>query len=422
MAKKTFQTVEQSIPENIPLRVTTKDTSGKVVSKLIPQPITMRLDERVIEQLKLKARRLSFEKNKDITYVDLIRDSIRKQFNIEVLSDENAVVLDNGPQLVITEKPRGFWTKKDIASFNASDIGKKFVKAVETGFYQDIAMLWLEQWELWVKQRSVSHKLLHFYEKDKSESYCEFTRDIANIALVIARRKACPDSIIEAERVVVPQFEIASNPDIALAELSPHVLFSTMCATIKAWQKELDANVLRALIASAESRGVYSCPKLSQGGQDSIDGWERKKIHEPDQVKETPHLSADDLLWAVKKVAQHQIVPSAIVVHEVDYCTLHSFGCDFLDAPPLKIALESREYGSVWGIPIHVSNRIESGTIIVCASPDNIGVLIEYSAPRINFTEGKNKKSINILESGDVGIVILNDWAIAVIKVKTKEE
>ena len=44
--------------------------------------ITIRMKNAYIEQLRVLAREMSFKQNKDITYVDLIRTAIYKEYGI----------------------------------------------------------------------------------------------------------------------------------------------------------------------------------------------------------------------------------------------------------------------------------------------------------------------------------------------------
>lgn len=52
------------------------------------QPVSLRLERRVIENLKRAARYESFERNQDVSYADLIREAIVNTYPMP--SDEDA--------------------------------------------------------------------------------------------------------------------------------------------------------------------------------------------------------------------------------------------------------------------------------------------------------------------------------------------
>lgn len=354
-------------------------------------PITMRLEGEAIEQLKLKARRLSVQVNKDISYVDLIKSAIKRQFHIDV--DDNLGIEPDkkNPKLIIpTSEPRGFWTEEKIAEFKISEVGKMIQKCIDEQNYFNFQVLWMEQFDLWMKHRCAAYRILVRGVPDKGKGFLDIRRDLAAVAHVVARRGGVPNQIMEEEQVLVPSFKIGGAPEIADAEINkgPHVLFSLMSAQIRAYQKELDSNVFKCLESAAESRG---------------------------QEVTAPGSGVDPatVMEMVRMIAQHDVAPAFIICHPDIYCALHSFGRDFLDAPPIAIALANEEYGSLWGIPIIVSTRMPSTKFLLSAAPENVGVIGDYSSPKLTCTYDTHKNRTNFVFTGDVGICVVNDWAIS---------
>lgn len=60
-------------------------------------PLTIRLNEQCISILKQEARRVSYEKQSDVTHVDLIRDAVQKYITeIDCTKDHNipSIIID----------------------------------------------------------------------------------------------------------------------------------------------------------------------------------------------------------------------------------------------------------------------------------------------------------------------------------------
>ena len=357
-------------------------------TKIKDVPITMRVSTKVIDTLKEIARQKSYETSEDISYVDLIREAIFGSFELaeDCKNDEE----ENTEKLIVDDSPRDFWTPSEIERFNQSDIGKMISKCVESNQYDDFVTLWKEQLDLWIKHRCIGNKILLPEKKIPGRIY-EFTRDAASVAFIIPRRGAIPDSVVEGETCLIPPFQVGSYPTFRTNERSPHMLFSSMCASIKSIQKEIDSNVIKAFLVCSDCRN---------------------------QTVKGIRLEPQMFLTAIQNVAQHGVAPAFITMSAQDYCEVHCvFGKDFLKAPNLKVALETKKYGTIWGIPIVVSERISKGSIIVSAAAKSVGVLVEMSPSTITFTDEPKRCRIGFVQTVEIGIAVSNDWAISVIEV-----
>lgn len=347
-------------------------------------PITMRLDERVIEQLKLKARRLSFETNKDVSYVDLIREALGLAYGIK--ADDTFTDLAD---FCIRDdaNTRGFWTQEKIEEFEASLTGQMIAQCIKDDDYAPYVKLYKEKLKDWLHTRSLAWKLLEKTQGIKGQNHCQIDRDLASVAFVVSRRGAVPDCIMEGEQIAIPNFEICAHPTIRMSTIRPHLMFDVMVKPILAIQRELDSNVNNLLRASAETRA--------------------------DQVIESQSPNLYDIFQAFKHLAKHDLIPDRIIMHTDDYVMMRAF-CSF-SAPPLKEALEKRQYGSIEGVEIAISTRCEPGTIFVTPKPNTLGVLYVPSEPTVRHYSDSGKQREAFVPTLLCGLGISNDWGIAMI-------
>ena len=84
-----------------------------------------------------------------------------------------------------------------------------------------------------LEYQAVGRKLLMVDELPQG-AYARYEKDVRQTAQVIPRRGAVPDGITEGEEVLVPTFEIATNPTIRLSEIKARRFYIVDRAQIKA--------------------------------------------------------------------------------------------------------------------------------------------------------------------------------------------
>ncbi len=355
-------------------------------------PCTLRLAKEVLEGLQLNARLLSFKTNKDLSYVDLIRHAIFENYGLGDKPDLGPSILVKDDGLNLVRRTREFWTREEITAFDASETGKMIQKCMDDREYTPFAALWIKLLNLWLEKKSVAnHLLLRRTGSHKVFALNTVQRDVASVAHVVPRRGAIPEQIVEAEQLITPPFMIGTNCVIRDSESEAHVLLSMMSAALQSYQKELDSNVLAALSVASEGRGFEQI------------------------VTSVDNFQGDSFSAAFWMIAQHGLVPSHIVMHPKSYVCVATKLRDILDAPPLKVALETEEYGYISGIPVHVTMRQKTDEILVTAPAHQVGILWECTKPKLEVCSHPNKSQINFVQSGEVGITVINDYAISKI-------
>ena len=245
-----------------------------------------------------------------------------------------------------------------------------------------------------LEYQAVGRKLLMVDELPQG-ALARYERDVASIAHVVSRRGAVPDQIQEGEEILVPTFEIAANPTVRLSEIKARRFYIVDRAQIKAKeaiQKEEDTNIFNALIQAATIRA------------DQL-------------VTNVGTLTIASLNTAFRLIEQHDLVAAKIVLHANQYAAIRTFGKDFYDEATQREIITTGLYGHLWTADIHVSSRMEKSTVLVVASPENVGAFPIRLDITVLPADDPKKLRLGWVIYEEVGIVVVNDYAISLISV-----
>jgi hypothetical protein len=247
-----------------------------------------------------------------------------------------------------------------------------------------------------LEYQAVGRKLIMVDELPQG-ALARYERDVAAIAHVISRRGAVPDQIQEGEEVLVPTFEIAAHPTVRLSEIKARRFYIVDRAQIKAKeaiQKEEDTNIFNALIAAATNRGTQVVVNVGA-------------------------LSINSLNTAYRLIEQHDLVATKVVLHANQFATIRIFGKDFYDEATQREIITTGLYGHLWTADIHVSSRMDTDTVLVVASPDTVGAFPIRQDITVLPADDPKKLRLGWVIYEEVGIVVLNDYALSIIEVST---
>lgn len=245
-----------------------------------------------------------------------------------------------------------------------------------------------------LEYQAVGRKLLMVDELPQG-ALARYERDVASIAHVIARRGAVPDQITEGEEILVPTFEIAAYPTIRLAEIKARRFYIVDRAQIKAKeaiQKEEDTNIFNALHAAVDARG--------------------QEVTAPGSG-----LDAASLNEAFRMIEQHDLVATKIVMHANQYAAVRTFGKNFFDEATTREILTTGLYGHLWTADIHVSSRMDPDKVLVVASPDTVGAFPIRQDITVLPADDPKKLRLGWVIYEEVGIVVVNDYALSRVNV-----
>jgi len=246
-----------------------------------------------------------------------------------------------------------------------------------------------------LEYQAVGRKLLMVDELPQG-AYARYEKDVRATAWVISRRGAVPDMIIEGEEILVPTFEIATNPTIRLSEVKARRFYIVDRAQIKAKeaiQKEEDLNIFNAVIAAVDANANNIV--VSTGGA----------------------LSLNALNQAFATIEQHDLTVGKIVMHALRYADVRNWGKTVYDEATQKEVLTTGLFGHIFTADIHVSSKMPTDQVILLAPAEYVGAFPIRQDITVLPADDPKKLRLGWVIYEEVGIVIINDYALAKVEV-----
>ena len=239
-----------------------------------------------------------------------------------------------------------------------------------------------------LEYQAIGRKLLMVDELPQG-ALARYERDVASVAYVIPRRGAVPDRITEGEEVLVPTFEIATNPQIRLSEIKARRFYIVDRAQMKAKeaiQKAEDTEVLTDIDAA-----VRSTQTVTQSGD----------------------LTVASLNFAFSTIESHDLTVAKIVMHPQQYADVRLFGRDVFDEATRRDVLMSGLFGHLWTADIHVSHRVEPGKVFLLAPAEYVGAIPVRQDITVLPADNPKELRLGWVIYEEIGIIVINDYALA---------
>jgi hypothetical protein len=244
-----------------------------------------------------------------------------------------------------------------------------------------------------LEYQAVGRKLLMIDELPQG-AYARYEKDVRAVAHVLPRRGAVPDMITEGEEILVPTFEIATNPTIRLSEVKARRFYIVDRAQIKAKeaiQKEEDTNIFRAINAAVDDDHTT----ISTGGS----------------------LTVNALNQAFATIEQHDLTVGKIICHALRYADIRNFGKTVYDEATQKEVLTTGLFGHLFTADIHVSSRCPTDTVFLLAPAEYVGAFPVRQDITVLPADDPKKLRIGWVIYEEIGIVIINSYACAKVLV-----
>jgi hypothetical protein len=244
-----------------------------------------------------------------------------------------------------------------------------------------------------LEYQAVGRKLLMVDELPQG-AYARYEKDVRATAHVISRRGAVPDMITEGEEVLVPTFEIATNPTIRLSEVKARRFYIVDRAQIKAKeaiQKEEDLNIFNAIAAAVNAAHTV----VSTGGT----------------------LTVNALNQAFATIEQHDLTVGKMVMHALRYADVRNFGKTVYDEATQKEVLTTGLFGHLFTADIHVSSKCPTDTVFLLAPAEYVGAFPIRQDITVLPADDPKKLRLGWVIYEEVGIVIINNYAVAKVTV-----
>lgn len=185
-----------------------------------------------------------------------------------------------------------------------------------------------------------------------------YDKDPDITAYVVGEEGESIVAMAKSRRVLIPLFEIASNPEIALTQIQER-RFDVI---------ERSQELGRSMIQAAEDERVFAVlDAIATSGFDSIAGGEN-----PDIPVAAP-IGAASLADGFALVERHDLRVARVFMNARDYADLRKFGRDILNDETQAILLKTGLMGTLWGAQVIVSRLVPVGTVYICCEPEMFG-------------------------------------------------
>ncbi len=221
-----------------------------------------------------------------------------------------------------------------------------------------------------------------------------YDRDIDVAAVVISSNGTGVESRVFGDRVVVPEFEIYSNPTVRISEVRRR-RFNVIDRAVQKARQEImaaeDANLFAALDTAASVENVL---------QDIADAGLLKR----------------DLLALKQQVDQWDLITTKYFMNISEFTDILKWGSGGgqgssggeVDPVTQREILQTGLQARVWGADILVSKIVPPGSIYACADPEFVGVMpIRQDIEVLPADEPKQLK-LGWVVSEMIGLGILN--------------
>jgi hypothetical protein len=235
-----------------------------------------------------------------------------------------------------------------------------------------------------------------------------YEKDIDVAATVISSHGSAPESYVQGERIMVPEFEVVSNPTVRIAEVKRRRFNIIDRAQQKARQE----------IQAQEDINIFSAIDYAS---DSALGGENAAVSYKDNTK---GLQMQDLLNVKKAVDGHDLVTSKYFMNIDQFTDILGWAATAsvqyggFDPVTTREVLQTGLYGSIWGADIIVSKLVPEKTVYGMAEPEFVGVFPVRQDIEVLPADEPKKLQLGWVVSEIVGVGILNTRGVASLRDK----
>jgi len=215
-----------------------------------------------------------------------------------------------------------------------------------------------------------------------------YDKDIDVSAIVISSNGSVPESRIQGDRVIVPEFEVVSNPTVRISEVKRRRFNVIDRAQQKARQE----------IQAQEDTNIFAAIDTASTAENTA------------QTITTALLRKADLLELKREVDKWDLVTTKFFMNIREFTDILDWTSGPGDVDPVtqREILQTGLYGHIWGADIIVSKVVPAGTVYACADAEFVGVMpIRQDIEVIPADEPKNLK-LGWVVSEIIGLAIVN--------------
>jgi hypothetical protein len=226
-----------------------------------------------------------------------------------------------------------------------------------------------------------------------------YERDIDVAAVVISSNGTGPESRVFGDRIVVPEFEIFSNPTVRTSEVKRR-RFNIIDRAVQKARQEIqaheDANVFAAFDSAASVENTFA--DLADSG-----------------------LLKRDLGEIKTQIDRWDLVTTKFFMNIVEFNDILKWGAGGgqgvsggeFDMVTMREVLQTGLYAHIWGADIMVSKIVPPGTVYGVADPEFVGVMPIRQDIEVMPADEPKQLKLGWVVSEIIGIGVLNPRGVA---------
>jgi HK97 family phage major capsid protein len=229
-----------------------------------------------------------------------------------------------------------------------------------------------------------------------------YDRDVDVPAIVIGEEGQTPETIVKGKRILVPLFELASNPKIPFTQIKERRYNLIDRAQDKAKQD----------IQASEDDLGFSALQVAAAQINPNTGLPFNAI-----TPASGSLDRDALADAFAEVEKHDLRVARMFMNARDYSDIRKFGRDQLDPVTQKSLLNTGLMAQIWGADIIVSRVVPIGTIFVCTEEKFLAVMPQRIDVTVLPADDPDNRLIGWSIFEQIGIGVWNPRGVSLIEV-----
>ena len=215
-----------------------------------------------------------------------------------------------------------------------------------------------------------------------------YDKDPEVTAYMVAEQGENILSVAKSQRIHVPLFEIASNPQIPLTEIRQRRFDLVDRALDKA----------KAEIQAGEDTRVFA----------TIDATAADATNPNKDIAVTGNLTSGAIIDAFGTIEQHDLRVSTIFMNAKDFADLRRFDRDTLDPITQGELLHTGYMANLYGAKIIVSRIVPVGTVYICAEPEFFGRIAVRTELTVLSADDPVGRKIGFSVFEQIGVVCHN--------------
>jgi len=216
-----------------------------------------------------------------------------------------------------------------------------------------------------------------------------YERDIAVRSYVIPKRGQVPSSVVEAEELLIPVVELATNPTIRINEINARRYYIVDRAQVRAkdsLQRMEDIEIFKVINAA-----IPADHSISVAGT----------------------LQPENINLALTLIEEHELIAAKIIMHPQRYKDVRDWGKDFFDEATQRDILMTGLYGHIYSADIHVSTMVPKNAVYVLAPAQFVGAMPVRQDITVLPADDPRKLRLGWVVFEEVGFGVINDYALS---------